>query len=84
MRLPKLCRNPISAHTYPCQRVYSPKQLNKIANESRTLAEADLPACLATLRKTMQKLVGDTGESPDKIAKGRQFVEAIFDTADFD
>ena len=65
-------------------RVYSPKQLNKIANESRTLAEEDLPACLATLRKTMQKLVDETGESPDKIAKGRQFVEAIFDTADFD
>ena len=65
-------------------RVHSPKQLNGIANESRTLAEADLPACLATLRKTMQKLVDETGESPDKIAKGRQFVEAIFETADAD
>ena len=64
-------------------RVYSPKQLNKIAVDARTLHEADLPACLATLRETMQKLIDETDESPDKIAKGRRFVEEILDTAGF-
>ena len=64
-------------------RVYSPKQLSKIAVDARTLNEADLPACLVTLRKTMQKLIDKSGESPDKIAKGRQFVEAILHTAGF-
>ena len=62
-------------------RVYSPKQLNKIASDASTLNEADLPACLAMLRETMQKLIDETGESPDKIAKGRKFVEAILHTA---
>ena len=63
--------------------VKSPMQLTKIANEGRTLAEADLPACLATLRETMQRLVDETGESQDKIAKGRQFVEEILATNEF-
>ena len=65
-------------------RVHAPEQLKKIASEGRTLAEADLPACLAALRMTMQRLVDEADESPDKISKGRQFVEAILDTEDFD
>ena len=64
-------------------RVHSPEQLKNIAIDRRTLAEADLPACLATLRKTIQKLVDEGNESPDKIAKGREFVEAILHTGDF-
>ena len=64
-------------------RVKSPKQLTKLASEGRTLAEADLPACLATLRETMQKLVDETGESQDKIAKGPKFVEEILSTSEF-
>ena len=66
------------------RRVNSPKQLKTLANEGRTLTEADLPACLSTLRETMQGLVDRTDESPDKIAKGREFVEAILDTCEFD
>ena len=58
-------------------RVRSPKQLTELATGGRTLAEADLPACLTTLRETMQKLIDETGESQDKIAKGREFVEEI-------
>ena len=65
-------------------RVRSPKQLTELASEGRTLAEADLPACLATLRETMQRLVDEAGESPDKIAKGPGFVEAILGTGEFD
>ncbi len=64
-------------------RVYSPKQLYLIAVDSRALHEADLPACLATLRETMQKVIDETAESPDKIAKGRRFVEEILDAAGF-
>ena len=65
-------------------RVRSPKQLTELASKGRTLAEADLPACLVTLRETMQILVDEAGESPDKIAKGREFVEAILGTGEFD
>ena len=39
---------------------------------------------LVTLRETMQILVDEAGESPDKIAKGREFVEAILATGEFD
>ena len=65
-------------------RVESPKQLTELARKGRTLAEADLPACLVTLRETMQLLVDEADESPDKIAKGREFVEAILGTGEFD
>ena len=65
-------------------RVYSPKQLNKIAADARTLHEADLPACLTTLRETMNTLINQTDESADKIAKGRQFVESILTAAGFE
>ena len=58
-------------------RVRSPKQLTKLASEGRTLDEADLPACLSALRVTMQRLVDETGEPQDKIAKGKEFVEEI-------
>ena len=64
-------------------RVRSPNQLNKLANEERTLQEADLPGCLSTLRETMQKLVDETGESRDKIAKGKEFVEEILAAGGF-
>ena len=64
-------------------RVRSPKQLMNLAAAGRTLAEADLPACLATLRETMQRLVDETGESQDKIAKDRAFVEEILGTGEF-
>ena len=64
-------------------RVKSPEQLKNLAGAGRTLAEADLPACLATLRETMQKLIDETGESQDKIAKGREFVEEILGTGKF-
>lgn len=62
-------------------RARSPRQLKRLASEGRTLAEADLPACLATLRETMQSLVDESGEAPDKIAKGRGFVDAILEAA---
>ena len=65
-------------------RVYSPKQLNKIAADARSLHEADLPACLTTLRETMNTLIEQTDESADKIAKGRQFVEAILTAAGYE
>ena len=64
-------------------RVRSPNQLNNLANEERTLQEADLPECLSTLRETMQKLVDETGESRDKIAKGKEFVEEILAAGGF-
>ena len=64
-------------------RVGSPKQLNKLASEGRTLEEAGLPACLSTLRVTMQRLVDETGDSQDKIAKGKEFVEEILAAAGF-
>ena len=64
-------------------RVSSPKQLEKLASEGRQLTEADLPACLDKLRETMQSLVDEADQSPEKIAKGREFVEAILGTENF-
>ena len=58
-------------------RVHAPEQLRALAESERKVAEADLPACILALRSTMQTLVGTRQESPDKIAKGREFVEAI-------
>ena len=64
-------------------RVKSPKQLNKLATEGRTLWEADLPSCLSTLRVTMQRIVDERDESQDKIAKGKEFVEEILAAGGF-
>ena len=66
------------------KRVDDPKDLEQIAKEGRSLAEADLIGCLSTLREVMQNMVDETDESPDKIAKGREFVEAIFATGELD
>ena len=58
-------------------KVNKPEQLRALVHGDPKLAEADLPACLTILRTTMHTLVEETGESPDKIAKGRTFVERI-------
>ncbi|MFD6609086.1 AIPR family protein [Micromonospora chalcea] len=59
------------------QPVRSPKQLNRLASAGTPLAEADLPAALEFLRGEFAAHERRTGNSPDKIAKGPDFVEHL-------
>ena len=65
-------------------RVRSPKQLSQVVEEDRTVADVDLPSCLKSVRAAMQSLVENRGESADKIAKSRDFVEAILESEGFE
>ena len=54
-------------------------ELKALVENEMKVGEADLRSCLDRVRATMQELVGQSGEAADKIAKGREFVEAILD-----
>ena len=54
-----------------------PAQLNPIASEERDIADADLAQCLLDLREGFAKFVKQTGDAPDKIAKGPEFVSFL-------
>lgn len=55
----------------------APEQLEGIANRNPEPTDDDLNTCLSSLRRIMNEMIRDTGESQDKIAKGREFVERI-------
>lgn len=57
-------------------RVYNPAQLRTVAAANR-IAQADLDACLAVLRESFTQHAADTGDGPDKIAKGSDFVDVL-------
>ena len=59
------------------KRVYSPMELSMLAENDIKVGEADLHSCLERARETMRELVGQSGEAGDKIAKGREFVDAL-------
>ena len=61
-------------------RVHHPSQLGPLARNGSRLADADLAACLTTLREILKEFMDLSGESMDKVAKGRQFVESILMT----
>ncbi len=62
------------------ERIDSPKRLVELASQDRDISEAGLPNCLEFLRATMSELVQKSGESEDKIAKSRKFVDRIFES----
>jgi len=70
----------LAAATLIGARVHHPSQLLTLALADRKLADADLTVCLEALRMTLKQLMDSSGESMDKIAKGRQFVETILAT----
>jgi hypothetical protein len=63
-----------AAATLAGHRIYDPAQLNPIASEERDIGEADLAQCLLDLRESFAKFAEQTGDTPDKIAKGPEFV----------
>ena len=64
-------------------RVHSPAQLNEIAASAEMPSESHLLTLLSTVASTMYHLVETTGETPEQIAKGRPFVEALLDAEGF-
>ena len=64
------------------QQVSNPQELQELAEADTSLSAQDLRWCLRVLRRTMRGLVKNTGESPDKIAKGRGFVDESLAAAD--
>ena len=64
--------------------VHVPQELSALAKDGSRVAEADLPACLEALRSTMRGLLEKRNESADKVAKGREFVDAILATEGFE
>jgi hypothetical protein len=64
------------AHELAGKRVYAPAQLAKATTKSA--ADADLPALLAKLRAAFEAYGTRTGDSADKVAKGKDFVRELF------
>ena len=65
------------------KRVYSPMELSMLAENDIKVRQADLHSCLDSARETMRELVGRSGEAADKIAKGREFVDALLGAAGY-
>ncbi len=63
------------------ERIYSPKQLATVATEEKTASEAELLKLLSKLRETFAAYETKTGDPPDKIAKGSEFVGYLLDSA---
>ena len=62
-------------------KVYAPAQLNVLANEGRSIMDADLPHCLSELRSRFNELGSATGDTADKLAKGPDLVDYILEKA---
>jgi hypothetical protein len=58
-------------------KVWSPKQLQAVADKETPIADADLPECLDLVRASFAAFQAKTGYSADKIAKGPDFVEFL-------
>jgi hypothetical protein len=61
--------------------VHNPMQLQPIAVAGTRIAEADLDACLAVLKKSLSARVEETDDGPDKIVKGPRFVDVLLECA---
>lgn len=60
-------------------RVVSPKQLRKVTESGKTIDDVDLAACLSFLLESFATFAGKTGDAPDKIAKGTEFVAFLLE-----
>lgn len=65
----------VAAATLLMRRVYDPANLNSVASEEHDIGEADLAQCLLHLRESFAQFAKQTGDAPDKIAKGPDFVK---------
>ena len=59
------------------KRVVAPGELASIARRGDAVEARDLAASLKVAQEAMDRLVGETGEAPDKIAKGRRLVDEV-------
>ena len=57
--------------------VEGPEQMEELAKKGTMPNNDDLLECLNSLRAIMENLVAETGSTQDRLAKGREFVEAI-------
>lgn len=62
-------------------RVQNPAQLHPVVLAMTSIADANLEACLAVLRRSFFQQEARTGDGPDKIAKGTEFVEVLLKRA---
>ena len=62
--------------------VQTPQELEVLASADTRIAKCDLGWCLEVLRTTMGNMMEETSEAPDKIAKGRVFVDRILEAAE--
>ena len=60
-------------------RVYAPAQLTALAVADGRIADADLPRCLVDLRARFDELSARSGSTADKLAKGPELVDYIFE-----
>jgi hypothetical protein len=58
-------------------KVWSPKQLQAIADQETSITDADLAECLDLVRASFAAFQAEKGYSADKIAKGPDFVEFL-------
>lgn len=61
--------------------VVSPRELEELASAGTEFLAADLKSCLQILRTTMEGMMLRTGETADKIAKGREYVHEVLHAA---
>lgn len=59
--------------------VHNPLQLQSIAASRPSIADADLPGCLAVLKESLSTRVDETDDGPDKIVKGPRFVDVLLE-----
>ncbi|MGW6930746.1 hypothetical protein ACWGE0_11825 [Lentzea sp. NPDC054927] len=66
------------------ERVHVPKQLKRLADptNSSLITTADLTACLAFVRENFAEFEKLSGDTPDKMAKGSDFVEFLLSRID--
>ena len=62
-------------------RVHNPAQLRTIVAAGTPIAESNFDTCLALLRESFSARVASTGDGPDKIAKGSEFVDFLLERA---
>lgn len=62
-------------------RVHNPGQLRAVAEAGTPIADADLDTCLAVVRESFNARVTTTGDGPDKVAKGLDFVDFLLGRA---
>lgn len=61
--------------------VRNPAQLSPVVSAKTPIIDADLAACLEVVRESFARREADTGDGPDKIAKGPDFIGFLLEPA---